>query len=986
MPDNLSDHKSPGQPLKIDAATWNDVLDATRRVKTGRIQGLEGATIPAAILPSLTVLVRNDTGSTRAVRGVYRLGDPLTDVDARPEEFQGRPVFEGLAPDGVAPVAVALEPIGTGGVGRAVVAGVAVAEVDVASTSHGHAGPSNGVTANLVSSGSSTGVRLLWQPGSTGVQTCVVLLGVGTGLDVGVVGVSPRPALDVQKLDFGVARSYPATRFYGHAFSPGTTDTGTWDINANECLEHEPTPVESVYAEYTVTGLTAGARHSLYASWFGESGADHNPSALHEVLHPDTLAVITSFSIDQRTASSQYTWPNDVSAGQTMNQFYNYITDFTLPAGITSVKVRTYHTGGAVQTQASVIMISPQAALDGDDTYIVEESPDGTATAYVKHAGVDNPGFMSEFEQWFAGRKWFAGFVSANFRGDAWASLGSYSTYTSVKAFQVAAGGYHASHAPYLSWASDPGLGNIDGGLPFSVDYWVAGGVIRVVVCAQLRLHFAGSASYPALHVTGGGESAKFSGLTTHEGGIQVAAGQNIAVGSDLVLTSGNAALGAISTLTPAADRVAYFTGAATAALATYTAFARSLDDDPDAATARTTLGLGTIATQAASAVTITGGTITGITDLAVADGGTGASDAAGARTNLGLGTAATQNTGTSGANVPLLDGANTWSGAQSVAALLDAQQNVRLSGDINATLTADQNNWNPTGLATASVIRVTAGADFNVTGLSGGADGRVIALVNEYPTLGGVLKLNDENAASTAANRFGFNGKDLWLYPGEGCLLWYNSTSSRWQLLAGPPQQAAVTYARFQALTACSIFARSANSTGVGGSVALNADGKFPIRRAGVIVGDVLGESDLPTVSYDTELINGGTTYTITANSAYEDTGTSVALPSAGLYLLTCKGSGFVRNSAVAAGVFVRLFDVTLGVELVESVTFAGETSVVNQTQRIAFALAIPYRVAGATTIRLDAQRMAVGTWSISQIATASSGRTTLSFVRIGG
>lgn len=62
-----------------------------------------------------------------------------------------------------------------------------------------------------------------------------------------------------------------------------------------------------------------------------------------------------------------------------------------------------------------------------------------------------------------------------------------------------------------------------------------------------------------------------------------------------------------------------------------------------DAATARTNLGLGTIATQAASSVSITGGSITGITDLAVADGGTGASDAATARTNLGLGTISTQ-------------------------------------------------------------------------------------------------------------------------------------------------------------------------------------------------------------------------------------------------------------------------------------------------------------------------------------------------------
>lgn len=55
------------------------------------------------------------------------------------------------------------------------------------------------------------------------------------------------------------------------------------------------------------------------------------------------------------------------------------------------------------------------------------------------------------------------------------------------------------------------------------------------------------------------------------------------------------------------------------------------------AAGARTNLGLDTMATQAASGVTITGGSIAGITDLAIADGGTGASTTAGARTNLGL-------------------------------------------------------------------------------------------------------------------------------------------------------------------------------------------------------------------------------------------------------------------------------------------------------------------------------------------------------------
>ena len=78
------------------------------------------------------------------------------------------------------------------------------------------------------------------------------------------------------------------------------------------------------------------------------------------------------------------------------------------------------------------------------------------------------------------------------------------------------------------------------------------------------------------------------------------------------------------------------------------------------AADARTNLGLGSIATQNSNAVaitggsvtglgnfgasnaTITGGTITGITDLTVADGGTGASTAADARTNLGAADAAT--------------------------------------------------------------------------------------------------------------------------------------------------------------------------------------------------------------------------------------------------------------------------------------------------------------------------------------------------------
>lgn len=56
------------------------------------------------------------------------------------------------------------------------------------------------------------------------------------------------------------------------------------------------------------------------------------------------------------------------------------------------------------------------------------------------------------------------------------------------------------------------------------------------------------------------------------------------------------------------------------------TAAGRALLDDADASAQRITLGLGSISTQASSAVSITGGSIAGITDITLADGGTNAS------------------------------------------------------------------------------------------------------------------------------------------------------------------------------------------------------------------------------------------------------------------------------------------------------------------------------------------------------------------------
>lgn len=99
-----------------------------------------------------------------------------------------------------------------------------------------------------------------------------------------------------------------------------------------------------------------------------------------------------------------------------------------------------------------------------------------------------------------------------------------------------------------------------------------------------------------------------------------------------------------------------------------------------------------------------------------------------------------------------------------------------------SALASGSTHDWNPTGLSSASVIRVLSdNANSALTGIAAVTGGTELLVINLGPT--GTLTLVYEDANSTAGNRIlTASGTNSVLQVGGSARLWYDDISQRWR------------------------------------------------------------------------------------------------------------------------------------------------------------------------------------------------------------
>ena len=260
-----------------------------------------------------------------------------------------------------------------------------------------------------------------------------------------------------------------------------------------------------------------------------------------------------------------------------------------------------------------------------------------------------------------------------------------------------------------------------------------------------------------------GGTITGITDLAVADGGTgastATAARTNLGLAIGINVQAWDTALDAVSSITPAADRLVYYTGTTTASGTVLTSYARTLLDDIDAATSRTTLGLGNaallndglfvvkdsnvtanlttgnltvlkanIVTANVGNVLLSGGNVTAIDRINAATGSFTGNVTVGNLIITGTTTiAATQNI-TGNVNVYNLIAANAPEAGGS--AIVSVQG--RFSGNVTAgNISATRGTFTQVDLPATGVSATTYGGTSKVPVITIGSDGRISSASN---------------------------------------------------------------------------------------------------------------------------------------------------------------------------------------------------------------------------------------------------------------
>ena len=318
-----------------------------------------------------------------------------------------------------------------------------------------------------------------------------------------------------------------------------------------------------------------------------------------------TSAKISDFDTQVRTSRlDQMAAP---SASVSLNS--QKITSLATPTDSTDAATKAYV--DALQGQGLDVKESVKAATTANITLSGTQTIDGVAVIASDRVLVKDQSTASENGIYVVAAGSWARSDDANTSAEVTAGLFTFveeGTVNGNAGFVLTTDNPITLGTTALTFNQFSGAGQVDAGAGLTK----TGTTVDVVTASTERI----VVNADSIDLATAGTAGTYKSVTTDAYG-RVTSGTNPTTLSGYGITDAqglDATLTALAGVTTAANELIYATAADAFAVTSLTSFGRSLIDDADAAAGRTTLDLGTIATQDANNVAITGGSIDGIT------------------------------------------------------------------------------------------------------------------------------------------------------------------------------------------------------------------------------------------------------------------------------------------------------------------------------------------------------------------------------------